>query len=333
METKDIIGKVVELKPDFLREMFGAEQSRKMKEARPHLVLELLYKGSPQLFAVPLQTNIKESLPNVFWEKLPPRLETREGMKRGMIFSSMIPISAKHVLKIKETEKAISRLPETREALFFNVINNVIIRRKDDLPEKAKTSLDYLRKQIYDRGASCFDDEAVNKAYMVISREIHNETYKIINNGLSPDENGQRPIVKKAQHYLDNHYLVTLANRENQTSRVFVDMPDHYTPIDTLVNVLRQSEQSEFEKTFESVEPPIRVAKTQDVKGQACHLVKFPNDEKPGEKVIQALPVKNCITKQEPDALYIVKASPQTRALIQQRQAQTTAQSVKQGRK
>jgi hypothetical protein len=262
VETKDIIGKVVELKPEFLIKLFGIERVKKIKEARPYLILELLYKGEPRLFAIPFQTSIKHSLADDFWEKLPARLETKSGMKRGMIFSSMLPIIPEAVLKIKETERSISKLQETQEVLFENIIKNDIIRRNEDLIEKAKTSFEYLRKQIYKKGLSCFQDESVNKAYTIISKEIHYKTYKIINDGLSPNESGKRPLIEKAQNYLDNFYLKTLENKQNKGIYRFIDMPKHYTDIERLIDILdknesriQQSEPSIKEFKFEETTP------------------------------------------------------------------------------
>ncbi|MDR2091312.1 MAG: hypothetical protein LBP62_06695 [Clostridiales bacterium] len=256
MQAKNnIIGKVVELKPDFLRQMFGYEKSQEMKETRPYLVLELLYNGSPQLFAVPFLTNIKPALSCDFWEKLPPRLETKPSMKRGIMFASMMPIVFESVLKIKDSEGAVTRLDETREILFFNIINKAVIRRNEtELPEKAQISFEYLRKRVFQNGMSCFDSEPVNKAYAVISREIHKLTYKVINAGLSLNEQGKRPIVEKAQRYLDR-YMQTVKNDESGENKVYVDMPKYYTDIKRLMRLLRAygTNRQETESVFQNI--------------------------------------------------------------------------------
>ncbi|MDR3293946.1 MAG: hypothetical protein LBT20_07595 [Clostridiales bacterium] len=238
MQTKDIIGRVVELKADFFISMFGEEQTKKIKENRPFVIIELLYKGKPQLFAIPLQTSIKDSLNKNFWDKLPARLETEIGYSRGMIYSSMIPITCNCVSKIKQPERYISSREEVMEKLFLNIINRIPERRNEPLPDNAKASYQYLRKQIMAKGQSCFNDESVRNAYYAVSKVIYNETYKKLNDGLSPDENGERKIVKKAQHYLDNYYLKTIQNQENKSVYCFVDMPNHYTDINQLMTLL-----------------------------------------------------------------------------------------------
>ncbi|MDR3292663.1 MAG: hypothetical protein LBT20_01000 [Clostridiales bacterium] len=88
-------------------------------------------------------------------------------------------------------------------------------------------------------------DKTVNAAYAKISKIIRHETNAVIENGLSKNEEGKRPIIEKAQNYLDNHYLKTLENQRRKDILCFVDMPFHYTNINKLMNIKPANEKKE----------------------------------------------------------------------------------------
>lgn len=237
--TKDVLGKVVLLRPDFLQSVYKEDIKAAKKEARPFLIIEAMYSGQPQLFAIPLQTSIKNSLPNFCWDKLPARLETEPGRSRGMLYSLMVPITPKCVLRLKDAEGQISEQDELRSKIF----DSLLIKREDFLPEKARPSYKFLKEQVRKYGMSFLGNQAAHTAYSTITKAVLYETYKVINEGLSLNEFNERPIVKKAENYLNNHYLKTI-NKKTGATREFVDMPLKYTNIEALMIALQQYDEN-----------------------------------------------------------------------------------------
>ena len=226
METKDCLGQICLLKPDFLKKVYKEDKSALLKEKRPYLIAELKYNNAPQLFAIPFQTSIKPSLPKAFWDKMPRRLETMSNMEYGILYSSMIPIKAEAILRKKEAEKEITHDDNKGEIIF----RNFVVRAPDALPAEARQSFEYIKKRVMREGMSCFKDFAVNKAYAKISKTLHSALIKYKDEKL-------KDILENAQNYLTNHYEAVIRNNQNPEKRVFVDMPAHYTKIAALHNL------------------------------------------------------------------------------------------------
>ena len=239
LSRREILGKTVELCEDYLVQLFGRAQAEKIKLTRPFFVIELSYEGQPQLFALPFFTSIPETVNLIFFHKLPTRLETKTGHFRGLSFGAMIPIVEEAVLKIKQPERKISEVSDSADVLFLNLINQIPERRQA-IPVGAEKSYEYLRSEAYNKGKHILSGESAQAAYYKYNCALYQATNKILEKDISPDENGVRPLVQKAQNYLDNHYLKMLEATKAATSsqRNFVEMPRYHTHIDTLIKIL-----------------------------------------------------------------------------------------------
>ena len=230
MERREFIDKFCILKPDFTdklrHEIHKTQPNAKIKDGRPHLVIELLYKGQPQLFAIPTQTSVKTSLGQEFCHKLPARLETKSGTQHALLYSSMVPISANAILCLKGADTAIPTDEVKREVLYHSINN----KKVDALPESAQKSFAFMKREVMHKGIGAYASMPFQRAYAVVAHALNDEKLRYKDAHLAE-------IKKQAQTYLTQHYEATLATRQHGEYRMFVDMPDHYTNIQELVKI------------------------------------------------------------------------------------------------
>jgi hypothetical protein len=234
METKDVVGQFVILKEDFLEKthkyIVGSEI---IKYARPYLVIELSNKDKTKtrLFAIPTQTSVPDSMDSNFFEKLPRRIETRRGCDRGLLFGEMLPITPEQILGKKEADKLISKDEEIREV----IIQNLMFRKEDSIPERGRPSFRYLQRQALHYGMAAMDDKQFQQSYRIVAQAIHNETIKEKNEKFDK-------IVSKAQNYLENHYIKFLRQKVYKNEKIIEDikMPIRFTHINKLIPFLKQ---------------------------------------------------------------------------------------------
>jgi hypothetical protein len=236
MDKRDAVGQFVILKEDFLdiahKFIVGSEI---IKYTRPYLVIELSNeeKNKTRLFAIPTQTSVADSMDSSFFEKLPRRIETRLGCDRGLLFGEMLPITAEHILSKKEADKQIS-YDETTQQI---IIQNLMFRKEDSIPEKARPSFRYLQKQALHYGMSAIGDKQFKQSFRIVAEAIHNETIKIKNEKFEK-------IVGKAQNYLENHYIKFLRAEvyKNADNTEKVKMPIRFTQINRLLKFLKEND-------------------------------------------------------------------------------------------
>ena len=163
------------------------------------------------------------------FEKLPRRLETRHACDRGLLFGQMLPITAKQVSCKKRADDLISKDEETRNIIY----DNLALRKLDSIPEKARPSFEYLKKQTRSFGMSAFEDKQFRQAFRIVATAIHTETLKVVNTNIDF-------ITNKAQNYLDNHYLKFLREKVfKNNAQSEVKMPRSFTKIDQLIKFLK----------------------------------------------------------------------------------------------
>jgi len=221
---KPFIDKFCILKADYLgearKEILKTRPTAKVKDGRPHLIVELKYKGKPQLFAIPTQTSVKPSLGKEFCHRLPSRLETGEDMQHALLYSSMLPIPYS---AIKEYHSADTKIPN-EEDKRLNVFHNVYTKKADAFPEKSRPSFEFLKKELLKKGMAAYDQEPFKKAFGVIAKALHHAR-------LSYTQQHLGRIKAEAQNYITNHYEKLFV------TNTFVDMPFHYTNVEALMAV------------------------------------------------------------------------------------------------
>ncbi len=100
--------KLVTVDEELLR-AFAVDEQVLYKSTRPCvLLMELLYKGEQQIFAVPLRSNIPHSASKDQFFALPPRKTTRKGNRHGIHYIKMIPVERKYTHKCRAFEKRFS---------------------------------------------------------------------------------------------------------------------------------------------------------------------------------------------------------------------------------
>ncbi|MCM1404636.1 MAG: hypothetical protein NC133_04030 [Prevotella sp.] len=230
MTKEDVIGQVVILDDKYLEGAYKIDENVPIKVARPYLVVELKGKTKSQLFAVPVQTNVSKSLNRDMFEPLPRRLDTQRKCDCGLLFGQMIPITANQVLEKKGADRYVPRDESKREI----VIENLWFSGNDNIPEKARASFNYLKKQARGYGLSIFQDKQFQQSYKIVANEIYKKTTDKINKDFEL-------ITKKAQNYLENHYLKFLREKVyKRTVDSDVVMPTRFTRIDKLVKFLHE---------------------------------------------------------------------------------------------
>lgn len=92
-----------------LLKAFSVDDQVLYKSSRPCVLLvELLYKGKQQTFAVPLRSNIPHSVPKDQFFALPTRKTTRKGNRHGIHYIKMIPVDWTYTYKIRSFDKRYS---------------------------------------------------------------------------------------------------------------------------------------------------------------------------------------------------------------------------------
>lgn len=230
MTKEDVIGQVVILDDKYLESAYKIDENVPIKIARPYLVVELKGKTKSQLFAVPVQTNVSKSLNRDLFEPLPRRLDTQRKCDCGLLFGQMIPITVNQVLEKKGADRYVPRDETKREI----VVENLWFSGCDNLPEKAHASFNYLKKQARGYGLSIFQDKQFQQSYKIVANEIYKKTTDKINKDFEL-------ITRKAQNYLENHYLKFLREKVYKNAKnCDVVMPARFTRIDKLVKFLHE---------------------------------------------------------------------------------------------
>lgn len=228
-KKQSFVEEVVQLTPKYLNHIYGVKKANEVKFFRPFLVLELDYKGQKRLFGIPQFSNIDNNRNKMFYDRIPHRLQTRQGLHHGFSYSDMIPLVESGISRVKRPEQLVPKSPDVRRTLMLNILNRTPERWNEKLTPKALNAYKYMYNQISQKGMSCFGTKAMNEAYHAITVCVFQSTQKVLNKGLSPDENGIRPFYKKAQNYIDKHYLPFI-NGDNS-----VLMPKFFTDIDGYV--------------------------------------------------------------------------------------------------
>ena len=235
---------VVQLEPQYLAHIYGIKKANEVKFSRPFLVLKLNYKGQQRLFGIPQFSNIDNSRNKLFYDKIPPRLQTRQGLHHGLSYSDMIPIVESGISRIKRPEQLIPKSRDVRQTLILNILNRTPDRWNDKLSPKAYNAYKFMYNQISQKGMSCFNTKAMNDAYHDVTVSIFQITQKVLNKGLSPDADGERPFYAKAQNYLDNHYQVYMNGDVSVAMpKFFTDIDGYIAKADTFVLKLRQKKK------------------------------------------------------------------------------------------
>jgi len=92
-----------------LLKAFAEDEQVLYKSSRPCVLLvELIYKGKQQTFAVPLRSNIPHSASKEQFFALPPRKTTRKGNRHGIHYIKMIPVEWAYTHKCRSFEKRFS---------------------------------------------------------------------------------------------------------------------------------------------------------------------------------------------------------------------------------
>lgn len=230
-----------------MKELLGEEKAKKVKFPRPFLVIELSYRNKKQPFAVPILTNIKRDYNKLFWFQLPNRLETEVGKRRGLNFASMFPVSYSDIECIRDDDRKIPTNINSRRKLF----DSLMLKREDTVPELARVSYNYLREHVAKKGYDSMNADSLNTAYARVQKIIRYETNKVISKGLSVDEFGVRPIISRAQNYLDNHYLKAVSEKEsNGYSQTL--MPQFYSNINEIYAALEKRESNNKTETVKT---------------------------------------------------------------------------------
>ena len=231
MTKEDIIGQIVVLDKDFIEKAHSdIDENVPTKSARPYLVVELKGKNKTQLFAIPIQTSVSKSVPEEFFEKLPKRLDTRSKCECGLLFGQMVPITADLVLEKKGADRYIPQQEEKQDIVF----ENICLGNGENIPEKARISFAYLKKQARKFGMSIFHDKQFRQSYKIVANCIYNNTIEVKNQKFDK-------ITQKAQKYFDEHYLVFLREKvfkKNKNCNIL--MPVKFTRIDKILEFIRE---------------------------------------------------------------------------------------------
>jgi len=225
MEARDYLNQICVLKPEFLKEARACDKAVATKDHRPFLILELEYQGSNRLFAVPIQTSLKESLDKRFWYKLPSRLETEQNLSCALIYACMIPIGVNAILSKRRPDEYIPNDEKKQDIL----ITNLITQQASAYPEKAREAFDFMKSRAKRVGMLAYGEINFQTAYKRAAREIYARQIEYKNKNLPQ-------IRERAQAYLTNNYCSVLANEgKNKNEWHFVDMPERYTKINSLI--------------------------------------------------------------------------------------------------
>ena len=94
-----------------LLKKFAVDKEVLQKSGRPYvLVLQLMYKGKRQNFAIPIRSNIPSASPKNEYFPLPPRPSTRPKNRHGLHYIKMFPVTSKYYLRYRTENNEFATL-------------------------------------------------------------------------------------------------------------------------------------------------------------------------------------------------------------------------------